>query len=148
VLHERAVAILDSRIYAGLPALRVAAFPSAGNPLHWRGLVETRDSYSLYEIRLGEEFDPHQARVFYKSQVPVAALAALRGTEVFQVFLDFSQFPFWRITPDGPGNAIRVEVLDLRFGDPNEPGFVTTAILDSENRPVRAWFDFGLPKAR
>ena len=126
----------------------MAAFPSAGNPLHWRGLVETREFYGLYEIRLGDEFDPRQGRLFYKSEIPLAVLQAARGTEAFQVFLDFSQFPFWRVAPvAGPENAIRVEALDLRFGNPTEPGFVATVILNS-GQPVRAWFEFGNPRPR
>src|ERR1022692_2876889 len=49
VLHARAVATLDSRIYAGAAPQRVAALPGAVNPLAWRGLVETREFYSVVD---------------------------------------------------------------------------------------------------
>src|SRR5260370_39485336 len=40
VIHQRAIEILDSRIYAGSPPGRVAAFPDTFNPFAWRGLVD------------------------------------------------------------------------------------------------------------
>jgi len=40
----------------------------------------------------------------------------------------------------------RVEAMDLRFGDPHSPAFVATAIVDANQRVMRAWFQFGKPK--
>ena len=40
-------------------------------------------------------------------------------------------------------NATRVEALDLRFGDPQTPSFVATAIVNAQLQVVRAWFQFG-----
>ena len=40
LLHERAVAVLDSRMYQSEMPLRVAALPTAANPFRWTGLVE------------------------------------------------------------------------------------------------------------
>src|SRR5262249_14191940 len=40
ILHQRALAILDSRIYSGAAPRRVAAFPDTVNPLRWHGLIE------------------------------------------------------------------------------------------------------------
>ncbi len=41
LLHERALATLDSRLYEGAVPVRVAAFPRADSPFRWAGLVET-----------------------------------------------------------------------------------------------------------
>jgi inner membrane protein len=44
VLHDRAVALMDSRIYNGLTARRTGAFPQ-GNPLLWTGIAELSNAY-------------------------------------------------------------------------------------------------------
>ena len=62
VVHERALAILDSRIYNGAPPRRVAAFPSPYNPFAWRGLVEGDSFYSLIDFNILEIFDPTDRR--------------------------------------------------------------------------------------
>jgi len=38
-----------------------------------------------------------------------------------------------------------VELSDLRFGPPNQPAFVATAVLDSQLHVVRSWFQYGIP---
>ena len=48
--HERALAILNSHLYAGEPPARVTATPDRINPLHWRGIVEG-EGY-VYEVPL------------------------------------------------------------------------------------------------
>jgi inner membrane protein len=147
-LHERAIATLDSRIYAGAPPRRVAAFPSAANPVAWRGLAETADTFVIEPVNLFGEFDPGQGRTLYKPE-PSSTLDTARRTEVFQEFLRFSQFPFWQLTPaEQPENATRVEAMDLRFGDPQSPGFVATAIVDTRGQVLRAWFQFGGSRPR
>lgn len=144
LLHERAVSVLDSRLYENTAPLRVAAFPGPANPFAWSGVVETASSFSLHKVNLLDDFDPASGRVFYKPE-PSPALEAANQTETFREFLRFSQYPFWRVTPLAePEDARRVEVMDLRFGSPVEPGFVATAILDSQLRVLRSWFQFGV----
>lgn len=146
VLHARAIATIDSRVYGGAAPRRVAAFPSAANPFEWRGLAETADTFVIEPVNLLGEFDPTQGRTFYKPE-PSPVLDAARRTDVFQEFSRFSQFPFWQSTPaEQPANATRVEAVDLRFGDPQSPGFVATAIVDQRGQVLRAWFQFGGPR--
>jgi inner membrane protein len=148
VLHARAVAALDSRLYGESIPLRVAAMPYPANPWRWRGLVETSDFYEVEDLNLAGEYDPTRGMVFHKPE-PNAALEAARRTVAIQEFLRFSRFPLWRIVPVAePENAQRVEVLDMRFGTPLAPGFLASAVLDSKLQVVKTSFTFGPARPR
>ncbi len=148
VLHTRAVALLDARIYDGAAPARVAAFPNAVNPWRFRGLVETADAYRLYDLDLRRDFDPNAGRIFYKPE-PSPAIDAASRTRVFRDFQAFSLYPYWRVLPlSDPENGVQVEAMDLRFGSPLQPAFVATAIVDSRRQVVRAWFRFGAAAPR
>jgi inner membrane protein len=147
-LHARAVAVLDSRIYEGGVPLRVAALPSAFSPVSWRGLVETDSSFSVHQVNLLDEFDPAAGTVFHKPDSG-PALDAARGTETFLDFLRFSQWPLFRVLPIAdPEGGKRVEVLDLRFGTPVEPGFMASAILDARLQVLQSYLQFGRLRPR
>jgi inner membrane protein len=140
VLHARAVAMLDSRIYGGAAPLRVAALPGLGNPLVWRGLAETREFYSVQEFSLLEEFDPSRGATFYKAD-PGPTTAAANRTAVFRDFFNFAQFPLEQTTPARePEGATRVEAMDMRFGTPAEPVFAATAIVSNRFEVLQSWF--------
>ena len=148
VLHGRAVAILDSYTHSGTVPLRVAAFPNAVNPFRWRGLVETESFYSVAEMDLLRDFDPASGRILYKPD-PSPAIEAARKTEVFRRFLDFAQYPHWTVNPSTEEGAnAEVSVSDLRFGLPPASPFTATAVLNPDNRVMRAWFQFGTPRQR
>lgn len=139
-LHQRAIAILDARLYANHLPLRVAAFPVSTTPLRWRGVVEGANFYAVYDLNLLDEFDPSAGRMFYKPDAS-AAIEAARRTRTFEEFLRFSQYPFWQVTPvDVPESGVRVEAMDLRFGIPPNPHFVATAIVDRNLRVQDARF--------
>ena len=64
--------------------------------------------------------------------------AALR-THPFQVFSRFAQVPFWKVTPVDDG--LRLDLIDLRFGNPDRPGFAgVSAIVDRMGNVLRAGF--------
>jgi inner membrane protein len=148
VLHARAVAALESRLYGGSIPLRVAALPQPANPWRWRGLVETDGFYDVEDVDLAGELDPTRGKIFHKPE-PNAALEAARHTVAIQEFLRFARFPLWRITPvSEPENGQRVEVLDMRFGTPLAPGFLASAVLDSRLHAVETSFTFGAPQPR
>ena len=112
VLHSRALAVLDSRLYQQSAPLRVAALPHAANPLLWRGIVETSDFYAVEDVNLAGEFDPTRAEIFRKPG-PNPAIDAASRTETFRRFLEFSQYPLWRVSPaPDPENGRLVELLD------------------------------------
>ncbi len=143
LLHERAVAVLDSHLYAGEVPTRVAAFPGFALPMRWTGVVETGGFYMVHRLDLGAAFDPGAGKIYYKA-APGEALEAARRTEAFRKFLRFAQFPIWRQTPLAePEGGVRVEVSDLRFGLPGDGRFAAVAELDQNQRVLRAWFQFG-----
>ena len=138
VLHARAIGELDSRIYQDEEPLRVAAVPGAANPLRWRGIVETRDSYALMDLDLAGPFDPALARIVHKPETDPAMDAAMR-TETFQVFLRFAEFPEWSIAPDEEReNAKVASATDMRF-----LGWTASALEDYRDRVLRTWLQIG-----
>jgi inner membrane protein len=147
ILHDRAVALMDSRIYHGLSARRTAAFPEA-NPLRWSGIAELSDSYVRIPIDLQQTFHPDSGETFYKAERTPAVEAALRS-HPFQVFLEFVQYPIWiaEVDPENPSARI-VRLVDLRFGTPNAPGFQSVATVDKQNRVVDSFFTFGSIRPR
>lgn len=141
--HERAMEILNARIYNGETPKRVGAFPEMANPLRWTAVVELPGSYWISEVDLLREFDPTAGRTFYKP-APGPALEAARATEPFRIFADFNQWPLWRMTPmPSPEGATRVQLYDLRFGDPVAPGFTADALVLPGGRVEDAEFRFG-----
>lgn len=144
LFHEQALTVLSTRVYdGGQEPKRVAAFPAFGNPLRWRAVVELGTGYWVSDVNLLQEFDPAEGRVFYQAGEG-EAIAKARSTEDFQAFLRFNQFPLWRVTRDAE-ETVRVDLFDLRFGDPAAPGFVATLRIkggQSEDESLR----FGSPK--
>jgi inner membrane protein len=147
-LHQRALAVLDSRIYAGAAPVRVAAAPNPVSPFRWTGIVEGDGFWMLHDINLLEEFDPALGRTYYKPE-PSPALEAARSSKEFQQYLDFAQYVYWRVIPlDNPEGAQRVEAMDLRFGPPTAPRFVAAAVVLADRRVEGAGFQFGIRDSR
>jgi inner membrane protein len=138
VLHERAVSVLDSRIYRGRAPSRVAAVPDAASPWRWRGIAETADFFAVSEVNLLGDFDPTQANIVHKAE-PEPALDAAARTRTFQVFLRWAQYPLWRVSPvSEPENARLVELTDMRF-----EGFVASAVVTANGQIVETHFTYG-----
>jgi inner membrane protein len=145
--HDRALATLNSRIYNGAAALRSAAFADGSNPLAWIGVVETANSYIVFNMNLRDEFDPGAGHVFYKAQ-DGPAIEAARRTEAFQTLERFSNWTIWRVTPaGGREGGLRVQLIDLRFGTPAAPGLQATALVD-ETAVRDTAVGFRLPQPR
>lgn len=148
VFHDRAVAMVDSRIYHGLSSRRTAAFP-LGNPLRWNGLAELSDSYVIVpvDLRMGD-FRPEEGQTFYKPERTPAMRAAMR-TEPFEKFLEFVVYPIWVLEPSPErSGATLVRLVDLRFGTPSEPGFQARANVGTGNEILDSIFTFGTPRPR
>ncbi len=118
LLHERALAVLDSRIYQSEAPRRVAAMPTAVNPFRWTGLVEGNEFFKVYpRLNLLEEFDPSEGMILYKPE-PGPEIKRAAEIEQFRIFLRFAQWPLWSVTPVAePEGGVQVKLVDLRFRD-------------------------------
>ena len=148
VIHARVVGALGSHLYDDATPLRVAALPSAANPLQWRGIVETSDAYVVQDVNPLLDMGAARGTFFHKPAADPAMQAA-QATEVFQEFLRFSQFPLWRVTPNPAAENSRiVEAFDMRFGTPAAPGFMARAVVDANLRVVESSFTYGAVRPR
>jgi inner membrane protein len=134
ILHQRALAILDSREYLDSPALRVAAFPNPTNPLTWRGLAETPGAYRLFDLDLLSTFNPNRFQAVFQAQ-DNASIEKAKATKPFRILFDFSRFPVWQYTPTGDAGA------EVNLSDVNFP-FVSSAIFDSQGKLLSTAFHF------
>jgi len=136
VIHSRALATLESRVYEGVSPTRAGAFPTAASPFLWDGVVETRTTVRHYRFSLLDSFDPDSGELFQKPETSAAVEAAARTPE-FRAFLQFSKYPLWTVVPvSEPENGMRVQVRDLRFG------FTVETIVDAANRASRPHFQY------
>jgi inner membrane protein len=143
--HQRALAVMGTRLYEGAAAHRITALPSRVNPLRWRGVVEGEGFAVFVPVDLSEEFDPSAGRIEYPADSS-PAMDAARRTPAFEVFGKFSQLPFWKISP--LAGATHVELIDLRFGTPQHPGFEAVALVDPSGAVHESGFTFGSPPVR
>jgi membrane-bound metal-dependent hydrolase YbcI (DUF457 family) len=139
--HEKAVAVMASRLYENVPATRITALPGTFNPFLWRGVIEYSAREGDFVLVTGVNVSPlNPARLYdpgfdherarrYRVIDPIPEMSAAMRTRPFQVFGRFSQMPFWEVTPVDGGT--RVSMMDLRFGDPGVLGFAgVTALVD------------------
>jgi len=141
--HERALAVMGARLYNGKQANRISAIPNRWTPFQWRGVAEG-DGYVVdVAVDLNTEFDPSEGRIDYASPVNGAAMK----TRPFEVFSKFDQLPFWKVEKLADGTT-EAQLIDLRFGTPERPGFAATAILDASGVVRESRFGFGLPVGR
>jgi inner membrane protein len=171
--HERALAVMGAHTFNGVIPSRVTALPRGANPLLWKGVAEgvslenmgnqgpegtDRENtaknpqidrqntakldhfITIVPVDLGEPFDPTAGRVDYDAPHDTAIDAA-RATHPFQVFGQFDQLPFWKVTRTPTGTL--VELIDLRFGTPQHPGFEASATVDPSGRVREVRMSFG-----
>jgi inner membrane protein len=137
LIHQRAVDTLNSHVYQGGPPIRVAAFPaSAGNPFEWSGWAERPEFVMRFNMNMLGEFDPTGGAIIYKP-APGPVLDAARQAFVVRKFLEFAQYPLWRVTlmAEREG-ARRVDVRDWRFP------FTASAMVDASNRVLSSSFHY------
>jgi hypothetical protein len=147
VAHERAIAMMEARTYRGERAYRISALPAqlSFSPLVWHGIVEARDGIFDLRVDLTRQlyvYPDMMIRTMDHTAREEAAMAAARKTRAFRVFEDFDQLPFWRFTSEE--NTTRVELLDLRFGSIEIPGFrAITVIMWSKGEATDPHVVFG-----
>ena len=151
ITHQRALDVMNARLYNGAVARRITALPGTFNPLRWRGVIEGDGFVRIAPLDLRTHFDPAGGRVYYPAATNGAITAAMH-TRPFEVFGRFNQVPFLQVTKLSDataGDATRVQLIDLRFGTPEYPGFATTAVVDASGRVLKSQFGLGgLPQPK
>jgi inner membrane protein len=109
--HLIAQEALQSRVYGGLTARRIAAAPEPYNPLAWRGLVATSRDIRVVDVNLLLPVDPDAASVHYPADSS-AALAAAFATKTYALARGHLSWSQPETIPDG--DNIRVRFEDLR----------------------------------
>lgn len=150
ILHARAVAQLESRLYEGAPPLRTAALPDSFSPLRWTGIVETVSAYQLSSVDPRGQLNVEAPAIFYKPPV-TPALQAARSANPFRYFLYFARFPVWSLDPVLGAQALggtqqrgtRVDLTDLRFGQPAKGSFHCVAFENASDQIVDKEFTYG-----
>jgi len=143
-LHQGAVTQLESRLYAGEPPLQVAALPTALNPFLWRAIVETETNFLEFNVNNLGLSDGESVHSFFR--IPSSeSLARARSSPPFAYFLYFARFPIWSVQSvdlkDGTGK--RIELTDLRFGQPGRGDFHCVVVENPTGKIVGSWFTFG-----
>jgi inner membrane protein len=138
--HDRAVSIVDAYSYRGAPAERVSVFPLRFTLMRWRAVVEGNGFIYEVPIDLSRDFDAAGGHTEYPA-ISSPSIDAAKTTRTFQVFESFNQLPFWTLLP--VDDTVRVELIDLRFGSIQRPGFEAVAFVEPDHRIERAYFSFG-----
>lgn len=139
--HQRAISLIDAHNYRGAPAQRISVFPDS--LFRWRGVVEGDGFVYEVPVDLTQDFDAAAGHTDYPA-ISSPAIDAARATHTFQVFENFDQLPFWTLLP--VEDTLRVELIDLRFGSLERPGFEAVAFVEPGGRVDRAYFSFGGPR--
>jgi inner membrane protein len=143
--HQRAIALLDSRLYSGEAPLEVAAFPRPSNPLVWSGVVETDNALVTVDVPLGplslSVFDPDLGDVYFKPEQSLALKNAV-NTATAVDFLSCARFPLAHVEPEGPGYQVRLR--DMRFASerPGRRGIIAIIHLNAQSLVVSERLEF------
>lgn len=114
--HRRAVNALAARTYNDADPLRVSAYPTAIDPFHWYGVIETPTFFGMAPVNsLTPEVDPEgRMQVRYKPEETPVTLAAKRSY-LGRVYLDWAQYPITETEVLQPDQGYIVSFEDLRY---------------------------------
>jgi membrane-bound metal-dependent hydrolase YbcI (DUF457 family) len=131
VLHDNAVATLESRAYRGESPRKSAAFAESGSPFRWHGIVETESALHDVEIEVGpaSSFDPDSAITSYKPE-PSPALDAARDTAVARRFLQVARFP--KATVEKTPNGFHITLRAFPYNRHANSGWRVYALIDTD----------------
>jgi inner membrane protein len=128
ILHDRALTLMNSRLYSGVPPLSVGAFPDSPSPFHWAGVILTESTLLSVEAPvITGSYDPFAAKTFYKP-AESAALDAARASQTATVFLSFARFPRARV--ERTDHGFHVEISDMRFEIGSPAGHSMKVVID------------------
>jgi len=143
ILHERAITLVNSRLYNGAPPLDVGAFPDSSSPFHWAGVIATETALLRVDVPvIIDKYDPFTAKPFYKPE-ETAGLDAARASRTAQLFLKFARFP--RAHVERTEHGTHVEITDMRFEIGTPPGRSMKVVIDlnGQNQILNEALKFG-----
>lgn len=133
-LQTEALAALDSRVYDGRPAARLAALPDAWDPFEWIGLIDDRVAIRRVSVSSREEFDPEEAQVFFPPE-NLAVVEAAKRSDLYRRLRPHILWPRWQVIPFGDGVEVRLEELRLGFAATFEVDAASGAVRDERFEP-------------
>jgi inner membrane protein len=132
ILHERAVTLINSRLYNGAPPLSAGTFPDSPSPFHWAGVITTETTMLRAEVPvIVGVYDPFAAKIIYKPEES-PALDAARVSATASIFLNFARFP--RAHVERTDRGYHVEITDMRFEIGTPPAHSMAAVIDLDDR--------------
>jgi len=124
-MHARAVEVLESHTYQGAEPWQVIAVPADFvHPTRWKGIARTPGLVTIVPLDVQEGYDESR-EAHYPDAAPGDIVAAARKLPDFQTMMRFSQAPFWKVMRTS--NGFLVELMDLRYGTPDNPGFAVVS---------------------
>jgi inner membrane protein len=143
VSHDRAITLMNSRLYNGAAPLAVGAFPDSLSPLHWAGIITTETTLLRVGVPIANgAYDPFSAQLIYKPEGS-AALDAARKSNTATLFLNFARFP--RAQVERTDRGFHVEITDMRFeiGEPQGRSMKVVIDLDGRAQILNESLKFG-----
>jgi inner membrane protein len=132
VSHDRAITLMNSRLYNGAAPLAVGAFPDSLSPLHWAGIITTETTLLRVDVPVATgAYDPFSAQLIYKPEES-AALDAARKSSAAALFLNFARFP--RAQVERTDHGFHIEITDMRFEIGEPPGRSMKVVIDLDAR--------------
>ena len=129
-LHAKAVEMIESRMYHGAAPRQAIAVPADfAHPVRWKGIVRGEGFVTLVPLDVQGAYDSSHERTYGDPPAGDATVEAARRLPDFQTMIRFSQAPFWKTTPVSSGTL--VELMDLRYGTPDDPGFAAVSSVVS-----------------
>jgi hypothetical protein len=117
--------MLESHTYQGSEPTQAIAVPADFvHPMRWKGVARTPGLVTIVPLDVQEAYDPSR-ETRYADTARAAIVAKAKQLPDFQTMLRFSQAPFWKVTSTANGNL--VELMDLRYGTPDNPGFAVVS---------------------
>jgi inner membrane protein len=141
--HDRALEVMQAHLYGTETTPKFNALPRGYFPLTWKGVVVMPEAVLIVPVDLTLEYNPADGRVEFPT-LSSPSIDAAKTSPAFQVFTDFDQLPFWRVKPEG--DLIRVDLLDLRFGTPQRPSFMATALVTPNGHVEESQVRMGVPQ--
>jgi inner membrane protein len=137
VLHARALDAILARVPASRPIV-AAALPTPYDPFRWRALADDGAAYWTGEVHLNGTAEPLRRREKTPETTEVARVR--ERSKVAAVFLDFSRFPWLRVSRTNGGTELLWS--DLRFERPGRESFVARVKLGPDGRILSETFSF------